>query len=162
MQKRFGIPLLPSVKYCKESASKKDTYGKSSCRYFCCTIRKVVSVNIFDIIGSIMVGPSSSHTVGAVKIGYVARKLLAELVAGAEILLYGSFLATGKGYGTHLAVVAGLLGMEPDDDRIPCSLKLEKGFFIVNIILSFDNVFDKITDKRKSFYYRRMSEIWKI
>ncbi len=81
-------------------------------------------MNIFDIIGPIMVGPSSSHTAGAVKIGYVARKLLAEPVAEAQILLYGSFLATGKGHGTQLAIVAGLLGMEPDDDRIPYSLRL--------------------------------------
>jgi len=83
-------------------------------------------MNIFDIIGPIMVGPSSSHTAGAVKIGYVARKLMAQPIAKAEILLYGSFLATGKGHGTHLAVVAGLLGMKPDDRRIPKSLELAK------------------------------------
>ena len=58
-------------------------------------------MNLFDIIGPVMVGPSSSHTAGAVKIGYVARKLLREPVASAEILLYGSFLATGKGHGTQ-------------------------------------------------------------
>ncbi|MCD8039451.1 MAG: L-serine ammonia-lyase, iron-sulfur-dependent subunit beta [Lachnospiraceae bacterium] len=86
-------------------------------------------MNIFDIVGPVMVGPSSSHTAGAVKIGYVAGKLLAEPVAEAEILLYGSFLATGKGHGTQLAIVAGLLGMEPDDVRIPQSFSLarEKG-----------------------------------
>ena len=79
-------------------------------------------MNIFDIVGPVMVGPSSSHTAGAVKIGYVSRKLLAEPVKKAEILLYGSFLATGKGHGTQKALVAGLLGMEPDDSRIPDSL----------------------------------------
>ncbi len=86
-------------------------------------------MNIFDIVGPVMVGPSSSHTAGAVKIGYVAGKLLAEPAAEAEILLYGSFLATGKGHGTQLAIVAGLLGMEPDDVRIPQSFSLarEKG-----------------------------------
>lgn len=81
-------------------------------------------MNLFDIVGPIMVGPSSSHTAGAVKIGYVARKLLAEPIRKAEILLYGSFLLTGKGHGTHLALVAGLLGMKPDDTRIPHSLEL--------------------------------------
>ena len=81
-------------------------------------------MDIFDIIGPVMVGPSSSHTAGAVKIGYVSRKLLAEPVKKAEILLYGSFLATGKGHGTQKALVAGLLGMEPDDSRIPDSLNL--------------------------------------
>lgn len=80
-------------------------------------------MNLFDILGPVMVGPSSSHTAGAVKIGYVARRLLGEPVKRAEILLYGSFLATGKGHGTQLALVAGLLGMKPDDRRIPDSFQ---------------------------------------
>ncbi len=83
-------------------------------------------MNIFDIIGPVMVGPSSSHTAGAVKIGYVSRKLLAQPVKKAQILLYGSFLATGKGHGTQKALVAGLLGMEADDPRIPQSLELAR------------------------------------
>lgn len=81
-------------------------------------------MNLFDIIGPVMVGPSSSHTAGAVKIGYVSRKLMAQPVIKAEILLYGSFLATGRGHGTKYAIVAGLLGMKPDDRRIPDSFKL--------------------------------------
>ncbi len=81
-------------------------------------------MNLFDIVGPVMVGPSSSHTAGAVKIGYVSRKLLREPVHQAEILLYGSFLATGKGHGTQKALVAGLMGMHPDDSRIPSSLSL--------------------------------------
>lgn len=81
-------------------------------------------MNIFDIIGPVMVGPSSSHTAGAVKIGYVSRKLLAEPLKKAEILLYGSFLATGRGHGTTLALVAGLLGMKTDDSRIPDSMRI--------------------------------------
>ena len=86
-------------------------------------------MNLFDILGPVMVGPSSSHTAGAVKIGYVSRKLLGEPVKKAEILLYGSFLATGRGHGTQLALVAGLLGMKPDDSRIPHSFEVagEKG-----------------------------------
>ena len=76
-------------------------------------------MNIFDIMGPVMVGPSSSHTAGAVKIGYISRKLLGEEPAEAKILLYGSFLTTGKGHGTRKALVAGLLGMHPDDTRIP-------------------------------------------
>lgn len=81
-------------------------------------------MNIFEIIGPVMVGPSSSHTAGAARIGYVARNLLGEDVAEAEILLYGSFLATGRGHGTDKALVAGLLGMMPDDYRIPRSLEI--------------------------------------
>ena len=80
-------------------------------------------MNIFDIIGPVMVGPSSSHTAGAVKIGYVSRKLLGEPLKEVSILLYGSFLATGRGHGTDRAIVAGLLGMLPDDDRVPYSME---------------------------------------
>lgn len=83
-------------------------------------------MNLFDIVGPVMVGPSSSHTAGAVKIGYVSRKLMAQPIVKAEILLYGSFLATGKGHGTQLAIVAGLLGMKEDDSRIPDSYNAAK------------------------------------
>lgn len=89
-------------------------------------------MNLYDIIGPVMVGPSSSHTAGAVKIGYVCGKLLGEPVKEAEILLYGSFLATGAGHGTQKALAAGLLGMKPDDTRIPYSLSIaaEQGITI--------------------------------
>lgn len=83
-------------------------------------------MNLFDIIGPVMVGPSSSHTAGAVKIGYAARKLLTEPVQSAQILLYGSFQATGRGHGTQKALVAGLMGMQPDDERIPSSIDLAR------------------------------------
>ena len=80
-------------------------------------------MNIFDIIGPIMVGPSSSHTAGAVRIGYVARKLLGEPPSRASVGLSGSFAATGEGHGTDRAIIAGLLGMHPDDNRIPDSFQ---------------------------------------
>lgn len=83
-------------------------------------------MNIFDIMGPIMVGPSSSHTAGAARIGYVSRQLLGEDLKKAEILLHGSFAATGKGHGTDKAIVAGLLGMMPDDERIPDSFDIAK------------------------------------
>lgn len=78
-------------------------------------------MNIFDILGPVMVGPSSSHTAGAVRIGYVARKLLQESPIKAHIFFHGSFATTGIGHGTDKAVIAGLLGMQPDDIRIPDS-----------------------------------------
>ncbi|HHU78932.1 MAG: L-serine ammonia-lyase, iron-sulfur-dependent subunit beta [Caldicoprobacterales bacterium] len=81
-------------------------------------------MGLFDIMGPVMVGPSSSHTAGAVKIGYIAGKLLKERIVFADIYLHGSFLATGKGHGTDKALIAGLLGMKPDDERIPSSLEL--------------------------------------
>lgn len=79
-------------------------------------------MKLFEVLGPVMIGPSSSHTAGAVKIGYVARKLLGETPVQANILLHGSFAATGSGHGTDRAVVAGLLGYKPDDARIPDSL----------------------------------------
>ena len=83
-------------------------------------------MNIFDIVGPVMVGPSSSHTAGAVRIGFVSRKLLGEPVKSVQLLLYGSFLATGKGHGTDRALVAGLLGMLPDDERVPFAFEEAK------------------------------------
>ncbi len=74
-------------------------------------------------MGPVMVGPSSSHTAGAARIGFVARKLLGFQPARADIALHGSFAATGAGHGTDKAIVAGLLGMRPDDPNIPLSFQ---------------------------------------
>ena len=82
-------------------------------------------MNLFDILGPVMVGPSSSHTAGAVRLGRIARRLLGEgTPCRADITLFGSFAATGRGHGTDKAIVAGLLGMRPDDERIPRSFEL--------------------------------------
>jgi L-serine dehydratase len=81
-------------------------------------------MNIFDIMGPIMVGPSSSHTAGAVRIGLVSRRLLAAQPVSVDILLHGSFAATGSGHGTDRALVAGLLGFAPDHPDIPHSFRL--------------------------------------
>ncbi|MBQ3533081.1 MAG: L-serine ammonia-lyase, iron-sulfur-dependent subunit beta [Oscillospiraceae bacterium] len=76
-------------------------------------------MDIFDILGPVMVGPSSSHTAGAVRIGYMARALLGAAPVKAEVHLHGSFAETGAGHGTDRAIIGGLLGMKPDDLRIP-------------------------------------------
>ena len=76
-------------------------------------------IDIFDMMGPVMVGPSSSHTAGAARIGSMGRTLLGEDVAEARIGLHGSFAETGFGHGTDRALLAGLLGMKPDDLRIP-------------------------------------------
>ena len=81
-------------------------------------------MNIFDILGPVMVGPSSSHTAAAVRIAYVTRTMLGEEPVNAMISLSGSFAATGSGHGTDRALIAGLLGMKPDDMRIPDSFEL--------------------------------------
>ena len=83
-------------------------------------------MNILDIVGPVMVGPSSSHTAGAARIGQTTAKLLGEKVVKADIFLHGSFLATGKGHGTDRALVAGLLGLAVDDPRIPESFEEAK------------------------------------
>lgn len=83
-------------------------------------------MNLFEVLGPVMIGPSSSHTAGAVKIGYVTRKLLGEKPIEAKIVLHGSFDATGAGHGTDRALVAGLLGWKPDDERIPDSFSEAK------------------------------------
>lgn len=83
-------------------------------------------MTIFDIMGPVMVGPSSSHTAGAARIGCITRRLLGVQPAAAELLLHGSFAATGAGHGTDRALAAGLLGMEPDDPRLPQSFELAR------------------------------------
>ena len=83
-------------------------------------------MNIFDILGPVMVGPSSSHTAGAVRIGLVCKTLLGEIPVKANIFLHVSFAATGVGHGTDKALVAGLMGMKPDDMRIPDAFLLAK------------------------------------
>ncbi len=76
-------------------------------------------MNIFDILGPVMVGPSSSHTAGAARIGRMARTLLGEEPVEAKLHLHGSFAESGPGHGTDRALIAGLLDMKPDDLRIP-------------------------------------------
>jgi L-serine dehydratase len=83
-------------------------------------------MNLFDIIGPVMSGPSSSHTAGAVRIGRISAKILGEDVAHAEIGLAGSYAQTYRGHGTDKALVAGLLGFLPDDERIRTSFEIAK------------------------------------
>ena len=78
----------------------------------------------FDIIGPAMVGPSSSHTAGAVRIGWVARSLCREAPRRVRIELHGSFAATGRGHATDRALASGLLGHTPEDERLKDSLEL--------------------------------------
>jgi L-serine dehydratase len=75
-------------------------------------------VSLFDILGPVMVGPSSSHTAGACRLGLMARAILGGTPERARIQLHGSFAATGEGHGTHRAIVGGLIGLAPDDLRL--------------------------------------------
>ncbi|MCZ0703389.1 L-serine dehydratase [Natronobacillus azotifigens] len=80
--------------------------------------------SVFDIIGPVMIGPSSSHTAGAVKIGRAARHLFGGNPVFADIHFYGSFAKTYRGHGTDVAIVAGLLDLDTDDQRIPNAFQL--------------------------------------
>ena len=80
--------------------------------------------SVFEVVGPVMIGPSSSHTAGAVRLGRLAAAVFGGTPARARILLHGSFASTGAGHGTDLALVAGLLGFSPDDERIRAALSL--------------------------------------
>lgn len=80
--------------------------------------------SVFDIIGPVMIGPSSSHTAGAARIGKIVRSIFGEQPDTVDIYLYESFAKTYRGHGTDIALVGGLLDMEPDDERLADSLKI--------------------------------------
>lgn len=80
--------------------------------------------SVFDIIGPTMIGPSSSHTAGAARIGQLARKLFGRAPDKADIHFFGSFARTYRGHATDVAVLAGVLGLEADDPRIPDAFSL--------------------------------------
>ena len=82
-----------------------------------------INYSIFDLIGPIMVGPSSSHTAGAARLARLARNIFGKTPERCTISLYGSFAGTYLGHGTHFALAAGLMGWAPDDERIPHSLR---------------------------------------
>lgn len=89
-------------------------------------------LSIFEIMGPIMIGPSSSHTAGAVRIGNMARRILDDEPRVMRIYFHGSFAETYKGHGTDVAIVGGLMGYRPDDERIRTSIETarEKGITV--------------------------------
>jgi L-serine dehydratase len=84
-------------------------------------------VSLLDIIGPVMVGPSSSHTAGACRLGLLARCLVGGTPEQARIELHGSFARTGEGHGTDKAIVGGLMGFRPDDERLRSALEIAEG-----------------------------------
>ncbi|MCQ2771043.1 MAG: L-serine ammonia-lyase, iron-sulfur-dependent subunit beta, partial [Clostridia bacterium] len=83
-------------------------------------------ISVFDIIGPIMIGPSSSHTAGACRIAKVASRIAGEQIVKVNFLLFGSFSKTYRGHGTDRALVAGILGMSENDERIRDSFDIAK------------------------------------
>jgi len=93
--------------------------------------------SVFNIIGPIMVGPSSSHTAGALEIAKFAREKFGKQPAHVEITLYNSFAKTYKGHGTDVALVGGILDFETDDLRIPSALEIaEKEQVEIKFVIS--------------------------
>lgn len=82
--------------------------------------------SVFDIIGPVMVGPSSSHTAGAVAIGRAAHKLFSQEITQVTVDYYESFARTHRGHGTDFAIIAGVLGMETDDLRVPDAVEIAR------------------------------------
>ncbi|WP_338781898.1 L-serine ammonia-lyase, iron-sulfur-dependent subunit beta [Metabacillus sp. FJAT-52054] len=80
--------------------------------------------SVFDIIGPIMIGPSSSHTAGAARIGRVARSLFGREPKWATVSFYGSFAKTYRGHGTDVAIIGGILDFDTFDERIKTSLQI--------------------------------------
>jgi L-serine dehydratase len=93
-------------------------------------------VSLLDIIGPVMVGPSSSHTAGACRLGLIARALVGGTPDAAKVELHGSFARTGTGHGTDRAIAGGLLGFQPDDVRLRESLELAER---AGLTIAFEN-----------------------
>lgn len=93
-------------------------------------------VSLLDIIGPVMVGPSSSHTAGACRLGLIARALAGGTPERAKVELHGSFARTGTGHGTDRAIAGGLLGYHPDDERLRESLAAAEQ---AGLEISFEN-----------------------
>ena len=83
-------------------------------------------MDLFDIVGPVMIGPSSSHTAGAARIGLTARMILGEEVVRADVGFHGSFEKTYVGHGTDRAIASGLMGFAVDDPRMRDALKLAR------------------------------------
>lgn len=86
----------------------------------------------FDILGPIMIGPSSSHTAGAARLGKIAKEIAKEGFSLVEFYLHGSFAKTYRGHGTDKALVAGILGFQPSDENLRDSFRIadEEGISI--------------------------------
>ncbi len=97
-------------------------------------------LSIFDVIGPNMIGPSSSHTAGAVSIALMARNLFSEEIKSVRFTLYGSFSKTYQGHGTDRALLGGILGFSTDDERIRDAFDHAK-----NLGISYEFIVDELT-----------------
>lgn len=98
----------------------------------------MANIGIFDVLGPVMIGPSSSHTAGAARLGKIAKTIVNNPIKEVTFLLHGSFRETYKGHGTDRALVAGILGMLPDDARLKDSISIAEAEDIVLRFLPAD------------------------
>ncbi len=115
--------------------------------------------SIFDILGPEMIGPSSSHTAGAVRIGLAARSILNDKLLSVQINLYNSFADTGAGHGTPKALLAGLMGFEKSDSRIKYADKIAKK---KQINFSFHKIHTPNNYKQNTAVLKMKSADWNI
>lgn len=93
--------------------------------------------SLFDIVGPIMVGPSSSHTAGAVRLANLARLIADQPIREVEFVLYNSFAQTYQGHGTDRGLVAGILGYHVNDERIRDAFQLAQEHGLTYTITPF-------------------------
>lgn len=113
------------------------------------------NISAFDVIGPIMVGPSSSHTAGALRISAIVNKIANSKITKVSFVLFGSFATTYKGHGTDRALLGGILGYATDDERIRESLEIAKK---QGIEYTFTPDFDTKTDHPNTISINAVTE----
>ena len=117
---------------------------------------------VFDILGPIMIGPSSSHTAGAARLGKIGREIANTSFTGVSFFLHGSFAKTYRGHGTDRALVAGVLGMEPSDERIKDSLNIAKEKGINIEFIETDLGYEHPNTVKIVFHYKNKEDYYLI
>lgn len=118
--------------------------------------------SVFDILGPIMVGPSSSHTAGAVRLGKISAGIIDNSFYKVSFYLHGSFANTYKGHGTDKALVAGVLGMNPSDKRIKTSLNIAKEQNIETEFIETDLGYVHPNTVKIVFHYKDQDDFYVI
>lgn len=116
----------------------------------------------FDILGPIMIGPSSSHTAGAARLGKIGKEIAGDDFYKVEFYLHGSFGKTYKGHGTDKALAAGVLGMEPSDERIRDSLKIARDRNLQIDFIEADLGYEHPNTVKMVFKYEHKEDIYVI
>lgn len=120
------------------------------------------SYGVFDILGPIMIGPSSSHTAGAARLGKIGQEIVDGNFYKVTFYLHGSFAKTYKGHGTDRALVAGVLGMEPSDERIKDSLNIAREKGIDMEFVETDLGYEHPNTVKMIFHYKNKDDYYII